>query len=704
MTDFAWGHGPSPLYFHASQDVPASVGLTAHSESAQRGAPAHRARQAMVEVLAVGEGRGLTNVRTLRTAIGDRLRYTGHTDDDRSLEIHQHDAVTGIEAITRFEQLGEAAAYRVSTTLVNHGNSTVRLQAVSTVSLGGLTRFLGPAASTRVWSARNEWCSENRWYSHELTGRDGLPDINAPLHLQAGRGMIEQTGTSTWSSGGHLPVSALTNTETGHAVVWQIEVNGPWRWEINSLYDQQDWIALALMGPTDLHHAWTTDLEPGGRFTSVPASFALSATSFDDAMGELTEHRRLSHLPVGADAGRPLVFNDYMNALMGDPTTERLLPLIDAAAALGADCFCIDAGWYDDGGDWWPSVGAWEPSTGRFGDLGLTGVLEYIRDAGMKPGLWVEPEVIGVRSPKASQLPEECFMRRGSTRIVEHDRFFLDLRSEAARGYLDEVFRRLVEEYGAEYFKWDYNVTPGSGPDTDATGPGEGLLDHARAHLTWFEGLRQRYPDVIFEACSSGAQRQDGAILRLYDLQSTSDQQDYRLYAPIAAAAPTVMPMEQAGNWAYPQAEMSAEQIAFTLVNGLSGRLYLSGNIDTLDPDQTKLVREAADLYREIVAHHVAARPTWPLGLPGWTDPVVALGSQGEQEMLLFVWVRDDATSQIDVPLERFANEEVSVETVFPAQLPPWPVRWEADTSCLHVDLSGHGESARVFRIRRTAS
>src|SRR5660397_111896 len=73
-------------------------------------------------------------------------------------------------------------------------------------------------------------------------------------------------------------------------------------------------------------------------------------------------------------------------------------------------------------------------------------------------------------------------------------------------------------------------VTPGTGPDANATSPGEGLLDHVRAHLEWFERLRERHPHVVFEACSSGAQRQDHAILSRFDLQSTSDQQDYRLY------------------------------------------------------------------------------------------------------------------------------------------------------------------------------
>ena len=63
-----------------------------------------------------------------------------------------------------------------------------------------------------------------------------------------------------------------------------------------------------------------------------------------------------------------------MNCLMGDPTTEKLLPLIDAAAEAGAEYFVIDAGWYDDeNGGWWDSVGAWEPAASRFpGSAGST--------------------------------------------------------------------------------------------------------------------------------------------------------------------------------------------------------------------------------------------------------------------------------------------------------------------------------------------
>ncbi|WP_375389223.1 alpha-galactosidase [uncultured Amnibacterium sp.] len=700
MLDTTWGSDAFPLRITAADDGPVMVSIARDVEAVEPRRPEHRARPALVEVLVLGEGRGLGSMRAIRTTVGDRLRHVSHDRSPTTLTALQRDERTGLEVATTIERYDGVDAYRFTTTVRNRGPEAVVLQQVTSATLLGLTGHLGPTAGLDLWTARSEWCAESRWSRTDLGGAGGFADIDTAVHGHFSRGAIALAGHSTWPSGEFVPTAAIEHRGSGRALAWQVEHNGPWRWELDALFDPAEALALALLGPTDLDHAWTTRLEPGEAFTTVPASVALSDRGVTGAIGALTRHRRASHLDVRADADRPLIFNDYMNALMGDPTTEKLLPLIDAAADVGAKVFCIDAGWYDDDGDWWPSVGAWEPSAVRFGDLGLVGVLQRIRDRGMTPGLWVEPEVVGVRSPVAARLPEEAFMRRDGIRIREHDRYFLDLRSPAARGHLDAVFDRLIGEYGARYFKWDYNVTLGSGPDSDASGPGEGLLGHTRALLAWVESLRSRYPGVVLEACSSGAQRMDAATLARFDLQSTSDQQQHRLYPPIAAGAPMSMPPETAGNWAYPQSEWDDERIAFTLVTGLSGRLYLSGNLDRLDDRQRAIVREAAAAYPEIIRHHAAALPSWPLGLPAWDAPQVALASTTDEAALVFVWNRDVAAA-VDLDLPELRGAEVVVEPVFPTGLPAWPTTWDAASGRLTVDLTGVGEAARVLRLTR---
>jgi alpha-galactosidase len=124
---------------------------------------------------------------------------------------------------------------------------------------------------------------------------------------------------------------------------------------------------------------------------------------------------------------------------------------------------------------------------------------------------------------------------------------------------------RLVDEFGLSFFKLDYNRNIGAGTDVDADAPRAGLLGHTRAFRDWLLGVQARHPNVLFENCGSGAMRMDYSIRSAAHLQSTSDQQDFLRYPPIAAAAPASVLPEQAGNWAYPAASMSLEETAFAM-------------------------------------------------------------------------------------------------------------------------------------------
>lgn len=155
-----------------------------------------------------------------------------------------------------------------------------------------------------------------------------------------------------------------------------------------------------------------------------------------------------------------------MNCLSGDPTTQKEIPLIDAAAEAGCKYYCIDRGWYSDG-TWWDGVGEWLPSAKRFPD-GIQGRLGYIRHKNMIPGLWLEIEVMGVACPLATRVPKEWFFQRGGGLVIDHGRYLLDFRHPGVRAHADAVMDRLVREYGIGYVKIDYNVNAGSGTELGA--------------------------------------------------------------------------------------------------------------------------------------------------------------------------------------------------------------------------------------------
>ncbi|WP_395244621.1 glycoside hydrolase family 36 protein [Agromyces sp. MMS24-K17] len=680
-----------------------------HLAAVRLGDREHRVhRVPLVEVLTADHGHVPASDRLAHTELGSMLRYAGHDEADDRLVIRQE--AEGVRAELELERLGAARALRARVTVTNTGDDEpLVLRAVTTWSAGFTARNgdRGPRAAApdhhgdwaRI-SGRSDWLGEGRWTRTPLRGPD-FPRLAEHLTGHDPRSAFAVTSDGTWSTGGDLPVAAVASEASALALAWQVEHNGAWRWEVA---EDTDGGYVALSGPTEADASWTRVLAPGESFDTVPATIAAGA-DVEAAVAALTDFRRAARRAHPDNAAMPVVFNDYMNTLDGDPTTEKLLPLIAAAAAAGAEVFCIDAGWYDDSGHWWDTVGEWLPSTTRF-PSGLGEVIDAIRDAGMVPGLWLEPEVIGVRSPIADELPLGAFLLRHGRRIVEHHRYHLDLRHPAAIAHLDAVVDRLVADFGIGFFKFDYNINPGTGTDHDADSTGDGLLAHNRAHLAWLDRLLDRHPGLVIENCSSGAMRMDFAIMSRLQMQSTSDQQDFTKYPPIAAAAPFSLLPEQAASWAYPQPDMDDEEIAFCLVTGLLGRFYVSGYLNRMTPGQLAQVSEAVAVAKGLRAEITAGHPTWPLGLPGWTDPWVALGLRGERGDLVSVWRRPgtdghgtDAPGSAELRLPHLAGRDLAVETVFPTALPAWRTDWDAATGTLTVHADDAPVAARTLRL-----
>ncbi|MCI2959484.1 alpha-galactosidase [Agromyces atrinae] len=653
----------------------------------------------VVEVLTVAAGHAPASDRLDHTQIGRRLRYASHS-------VERDDAVERLRLVQRSDADGLSAELVLE---LPHGTGAIRSHVVVT-NTGERRHVLRQATSWSSaiggsdvddWSllrGRSEWLGEARWKRTPLR-TSGLAVIREDLTGHDRRSSVTAAAYGTWSTSGDLPVGVLESPALGAAWIWQIEHNGPWRWEVG---EDIDGGVLALSGPTDRDHAFTITLEPGESFTTVPVALAWG-TDIESALARLTDYRRATRLAHPDNAALGVVFNDYMNTLDGDPTTEKLLPLIDAAADVGAEIFCIDAGWYDDSGAWWASVGEWQPSTVRFPG-GLDAVIRRIQDRGMVAGLWLEPEVVGVHSPIADSLPAEAFLQRGGVRVEEHERFHLDLRHPAARAHLDAVVDRLVADFGVGFFKFDYNINPGSGTDLSASSPGLGLLEHNRAHLAWIDALYERHPDLIIENCSSGAMRSDFALLSRLQMQSTSDQQDYRLYPPIAAAAPLSMLPEQAASWAYPQPEMSDEEVAFCLVTGLLGRFYLSGYLNRMSEEQLALVREAVAAAQSLRTVIPAATPFWPLAATDSIDGPVALGLAHDGSAVVSVWSRRAGSEPISLALPAFRGEDVHIDALFPQRLDAWETQWSREEGVLTVRPSNVDASARTFRVTTSRS
>ncbi|WP_434660112.1 glycoside hydrolase family 36 protein [Klebsiella sp. MISC125] len=573
---------------------------------------------------------------------GSSLRYQSHRFSDNKLGKKLEISLSGeaIGVCWHLQHFRDTHSVRVWSDVRNDSPEHIGLEYVSSLTLFAIDSKPWEK-TTLLHLPHNNWYGEVQWKSRTLPEL-GLDKVN---HFSLDRLSIENTGT--WSSIGYLPCAAFEDTSAGTTLLWQIEHSGSWQWEIG---DFRDRLYLQVSGPTENESHWWKNLAPGETFTSVPIAVALVRGGLQEALQEITRYRRKIVRPSADNQRLPVIFNDYMNCLSGDPTTAKLLPLIDAAAKAGCEYFCIDCGWYSDG-EWWDGVGEWLPAPMRFPG-GIREPLDYITAKGMKSGLWLELEVMGIACPLAQSLPDECFFLRHGKRVIDHQRYQLDFRHPLVLEHADRVIFRLVEEYGISYIKMDYNINAGSGTDYAADSPGDGLLQHNRAYLSWLKNTMARYPQLVIENCGSGGLRMDYALLQQHSIQSVTDQTDYRLMASIAAAAASAVTPEQAAIWSYPLREGDREEVVMNMVNSMLLRVHQSGHLAELSEERFTLVQEGIALYKSFRQQIPHLEPFWPLGMPSFASPWLAFGLRNENEAWLAVWRMESEQGSITLPLD----------------------------------------------------
>ncbi|MDR0884846.1 MAG: alpha-galactosidase [Clostridiales Family XIII bacterium] len=632
--------------------------------------------------------------RQVGTLPGYRLRYVAHTEEineyGKQITFNLYDAVTKARVYVFWQFYTDVKAIRAWTKVINEGTDCIGLEHISSFYLANIDSegLLPRNEKLNIYYPHSSWSNEGMWKSYTLEELGFYADEIASSKRIFG------SNTGSWSSHELAPMAILENKEAGSFLAWQIENHGSWNWEISGI---QDLLYLQLSGPNDRQNQWYKNLKPGKSFETVPVAVAFAHGGLNHIIKELTNYRRQIRRKNEDNKKLGVIFNDYMNCLFGDPTTEKEFPLIDAAADIGCEYYCIDAGWYSSG-DWWDGVGAWTPSAERFPG-GIREVTDYIKSKGMIPGLWLEIEVMGIHSPLVQTTPQAWFFHRHGKPVMDRGRYQLDFRNPEVRIFADEIIDRLVLEYGAGYIKMDYNIDAGAGTDFNSDSLGDGLLEHNRAYIAWIDRQFEKYPDLIIESCSSGGMREDYSLLSRHSLQSTSDQEDYIKTGAIAANATTLVTPEQAAVWSYPLREGNLHDVAFNMANALLLRIHQSGHIAELSSERRALVKQAIQIYKNEIRQHIPlANPIYPLDkFSNFEDNWYSYGLHHESDTYFAVWKKNPVRDTITLTFGEYIGKEIRLDLVFPANW-QYESQWNKDTGKLTLSIEGKN-TARVFHL-----
>ena len=346
---FSWNSGQLQFEFsvhegHLRQHMFLPAGLQAPKESTLSSG-------VEVGLLCTGEDSPDSGMKQSGGSPGPWLQYVAknelRTDGGKTLVLRYADANLHLDVQSHYEAFDGLPVVRRHVEIGNTGTEPVGIEYLGSAMLHGLADPVHYDRELKIWLAYNSWMAEGQWHCFRPSELGFVENMRTSWS-QASAGSV-----GSWSTEKYLPMAVVENTKLGVAWFWQIEHNGSWHWEISNTAEGSNNasnVYAYLGGPDQLHAQAWKNLEGKKTYRTVPVAIGCVRGGFQEAVQALTGYREqicVRKRPA-QHVTCPVIFNDYMNCLWGDPTEEKELPLIDAAAAAGCEYFVIDAGWYGE--------------------------------------------------------------------------------------------------------------------------------------------------------------------------------------------------------------------------------------------------------------------------------------------------------------------------------------------------------------------
>ena len=243
---------------------------------------------------------------------------------------------------------------------------------------------------------------------------------------------------------------------------------------------------------------------------------------------------------------RPLLVNNWEATMFGF-TEKKILEIAKAGSDLGAEMFVLDDGWFGKRNNDKAGLGDWYVNKKKL-PSGIDGIAKKVNAMGMKFGLWVEPEMVNPDSDLYRAHPDWAITDDGYEPSQGRNQLVLDLTRDDVVEHLINTMTDVFRYGNIEYIKWDMNRQL-SDIHSHQAGARSGEFFHRYVlglYKIW-DALTQKFPTILFEACSSGGNRFDLGTFCYMPQCWTSDNTD----------ALDRIKIQQGTSYGYPQSVMT---------------------------------------------------------------------------------------------------------------------------------------------------
>lgn len=527
---------------------------------------------------------------TLSTRLQTRTvtRETGPTGEH--IRVGCHDELLAFTLEHHFRTHPASGVLEQWVEIEHHESAPVRLHDYD--SLGHLL-LVTPDAEICQFGGGG-WADEWRWTTERLH-----PGIRALTSLGGVQPHLQRAPLLLLSPDG--PSSENHGTTIALSIAWG--GNTRFRLEVRPRSGSDGSAELTISAGANPYGAEYL-LDPGRRFVTPTVAWVWSEgrAAATNAFHRWTRDRVLRD----PQRTRALVANNW-EATFFDFDEQRILDLISRSAQVGAEVFLLDDGWFgaefprndDDQG-----LGDWEVDTTKLPG-GLAALASAAQRAGIRFGIWVEPEMVNPRSRLHREHPDWVQHDDREPQLHRNQLYLDPLLAEVRDFECAVIDRTLAAAPGTSYVKWDANR-----PITD---PGSRALPPDRRANAFVDGVQhtwevmarvaRAHPEVDLMLCASGGGRTDHGTLRFFHEFWTSDNTD-----PV-----TRIRMQWACLHFFPAAAMAAHvtrwgqhPLGFTCAAALPARFGIDLDLASLDETERTTVTHAltvAKRTRELVQH-----------------------------------------------------------------------------------------------------
>lgn len=279
------------------------------------------------------------------------------------------------------------------------------------------------------------------------------------------------------------------------------------------------------MGLNDFDFSWL--LESGETFQTPEVIMTYSSKGLNE-MSRTYHNLYLNRLCRGKfkNKHRPILINNW-EATFFDFNADKIEDFAKEAKNLGMELFVLDDGWFGKRNDDKSSLGDWFVDRNKL-PKGLDDLVKKITDLGLEFGIWFEPEMISEDSNLYKIHPDWCLRVPSRDPIVGRNQLVLDLSRREICDYLIESVSNILSNPLITYVKWDMNrhLTDLWSNELPPKRQKETAHRYMLGLYYILENLTRKFPDVLFESCSSGGGRFDAGMLYYMPQTWTSDNTD----------------------------------------------------------------------------------------------------------------------------------------------------------------------------------